>query len=354
MKKILFAMDEIGISGIVSVANNLCACLLEQDDMEISVLCLSISDRTKIDMRIPVFDLDLNKYGKKQRYLKLIPSIKDFFSSHRFDTLVVCGMEFVPFYFIACKNIKGMKKIAWEHRNFNTYPKYRLEWFGRRIACKSFDHVVCLTKRDHGYYLDYLNDREKIRQIYNIMKIQKNSAEYDVESKTILSIGSLHPIKGFDMLLEIAEIVLKKHDDWIWEIYGAGAELENLQRMASEKKLTGKVLFKGFVSDVSQVYKKSSFFVLTSRAEGMPSVLIEAKRHYLPVVSFDIDCGPSDVIEDGINGFLIKPYDVCKMAERISALIEDSNLRLQMSKNSENDLSDFETESIVNSWKEIL
>ena len=68
-------------------------------------------------------------------------------------------------------------------------------------------------------------------------------------------------------------------------------------------------------------YKKSKIYVMTSRYEGMPLVLLEAKAYKLPIISFDIDCGPSEEVIDKKNGYLIKPFDIDEMADKIKELL---------------------------------
>lgn len=355
MKKIVFAIDDIGISGIVKVTNNLIEELLKTNEYDISVLCLSISDRSKVSSNVTVYDLDINKYGHRQRYLKLFSSLSAFFKSHQFDTLIICGMEFVPFYFLAAKKyLSNTKLVAWEHRNFNAGPLFRLEWFGKRIACRFFHHIVCLTNKDYDHYIDYDPDKEKIKRIYNISQYHVPDSSYNSESNQIITVGFLDYIKGYDMLVKVASIVYSKHKDWIWNIYGKGKEKESIEGLIKDYGLQNFVILKGFCDDMPSAYKNSSFYVMTSRSEGFPSVLLEAQRFHLPIISFDIECGPSDVIENDVNGFLIKPFDIDKMAEKILKLIEEPQKRINLSSNSLKYHQEFETDYIIKQWETIL
>ena len=83
-------------------------------------------------------------------------------------------------------------------------------------------------------------------------------------------------------------------------------------------------------------------------------VLVEAQKSKLPVVSFDIDCGPSDVISDGVNGYLISPFEVESMAEKIAELLRSKRLRERFSNCSEKNLDEFEEKVILKKWEYLL
>lgn len=83
-------------------------------------------------------------------------------------------------------------------------------------------------------------------------------------------------------------------------------------------------------------------------------VLVEALKAGLPVISFDIKCGPSDVIVDGVNGYLIEPFNIEKMSEKINMLIKNVVKREEFSANAESTLEEFDTEIIIKKWINML
>ena len=83
-------------------------------------------------------------------------------------------------------------------------------------------------------------------------------------------------------------------------------------------------------------------------------VLLEAKANGLPLVSFDIETGPDEIIRDGVNGFLIPPYDTEIMAERICQLIENNDLRKRFSDNAKLDLEKFSSDRIIEQWNDLI
>jgi len=144
------------------------------------------------------------------------------------QTLVISAMEWVPFYAIGLIGCP-VSMLAWEHRNFDGGPKFRLEWLGKRIVCKWFDGIINITKKDMNLYRDY-SRKAKLYQIYNVCGVSSGcDSEYDSESKRIISVGYLSHVKGFDMLIDVAAKVLPKHKNWIWDIYGEGDARRELQ-----------------------------------------------------------------------------------------------------------------------------
>lgn len=103
--------------------------------------------------------------------------------------------------------------------------------------------------------------------------------------------------------------------------------------------------------DVLKEYNASSVFVLPSRYEGFGLVLIEAMACGIPVVSFNCENGPRSIISDGIDGFLIPPFDVDAFAEKMILLMNDDNLRKKMGENAQKSTSRYDIERVGHQWK---
>ena len=83
-------------------------------------------------------------------------------------------------------------------------------------------------------------------------------------------------------------------------------------------------------------------------------VLLEGKTHRLPLIAFDIMTGPSDIIDDGVNGYLIQPFDTAQMAEKLKELMENNSLRCRMAENAGLGMEKFSEERILRNWMELL
>lgn len=357
MRSICFFVPALDLeNGIFRVVYNLAVVLSKRADLRISFItpCSKIDVALKVGERFSLYDLRSGDHLRKARYFKAVSLIRTVMLREKIDILVVAGMEWCLVVWLACRSLTGLELIAWEHLHFKAGPRFRLEWVGKRLACKRFAGVVCITKKDYHQYKKYMKTEERLYQIYNLTDYKQERPSYDFSSHKIMSCGYLAPIKGFDMLIEVAEKCLTQCEGWIWEIYGEGEERLALERLIMEKDLSDRVRLKGYHKDIQQLYKEYSFFVLTSRVEGMGMVLIEAQKSGLPVVSFDISCGPSDVIQDGENGYLIEPFDLDQMAERIQGLMEDEELRKKFSRASEIRHKEFGRNYIIAKWDRLI
>lgn len=244
------------------------------------------------------------------------------------------------------------KVITWEHANFFNNWNSRLFPLFRKYAARRSDALVVLTQRDRENYQSHIRTKRPIYAIAN--PVTRHAFRYDTGSRTILSAGLLLPIKGYDKAIQAAEKVLPAHPDWRWVICGEGPEREKLERQIAEAGLQDQVLLPGTVSNMDQQYQKAALYVMTSHMEGLPMVLLEAKSWGLPIVSFDIMTGPSDIVQDGVNGYLVPPDDVETLAKRIEELIQRPERRASFSENSQLEMEKFEFDHILQSWQEVL
>lgn len=258
-------------------------------------------------------------------------------------------------YSVLAAKIAGCKHIIWEHANFFQNQGIKYIQCVRKLELLIVDYYIVLTKRDLNNFKNNFFCRCPIDYIYNIAEAGEESS-YDLESKTIMSVGVVRNIKNFKIIPEIAKDIFQEYPDWVWKIYGVckgkyAAEVEN---MILKYNLSDKVFLCGQCQQMDIEYKKASIYVLTSKMEGLPMVLLEARTHGLPMVSFDIETGPDEIIEDGVNGFLVPYEDKRMMTEKIKELIKCQDLRKKMSDMSRKDMEVFSKESISNRWSKIL
>lgn len=256
--------------------------------------------------------------------------------------------------FVPCVFLKT-KYVIWEHANYyQTQGSNKIQKI-RQLELKYSDAYVVLTNRDMNNFKTHFIINTKLVSIYNIadVSIQEN---YSRESRKIISAGHIRTIKNFKIIPDIGQIVFKKHPDWKWLIYGdgSGVEYNILKEKIKKYNLEDSIILCGRSNDMNEEYKKASMYVMTSFQEGLPMVLLEAKSHLLPIISFDIETGPDEIIKDGVNGFLIPPYDIEKMASSICELIENNKKRFRFSENSVLDLALFDKNKIVEQWENLL
>ena len=282
-------------------------------------------------------------------YFKLIRTI----NRNHMDIVIVCGPCTGIVVTLARPFIKA-KIVFADHLNLRGLWKdksmRRLLYWSSKMA----DHTVTLTKKNRDDYIKYFHiPSEKISYIYNWINEQtfELSKEYQKDTKKIISAGRLEHEKGYDRLIDIAKLVLPQHPDWEWHIYGKGELYEAIDRKIRENKLEKQLILKGMSNKLLEEYHNYSIFALTSYIEGLPLVLLEAKVNHLPSVSFDIFTGPSEIIKDGYNGYLIQDGDLSGFAEKLGALMDNDHLRYTFSCHSCEGLDKFQKNKILKQWK---
>ena len=144
--------------------------------------------------------------------------------------------------------------------------------------------------------------------------------------RVVLAAARHYHVKGLDRLVEAFAQVQAEH----WELHVAGSEgpaTEDLQQLVQKRGLSKRVRFLGSVRDMERLYAKAGLFVLPSRSEGFPNALIEAMSFGCPSIAFDINAGPADIIDHGVNGLLVADGDVAEFAHSMQWLIDDDALR---------------------------
>lgn len=285
-------------------------------------------------------------------YLKIIPKLRRFVEEQKIDVLIDIDIVLDVLSIPAVRKL-DVKIISWEHFNY----KYEMRsWYRRQIlrySVRRSDYIVTLTEEDREIYMKKTGRNQNICTIHN--PIQEAACSPDVKKeKWLITVGHLIRRKGTDYLTEVALRVLEQCPDWKWLVVGSGEESVFLEKFIEKHQLTGRMILTGRTEDVNAYLEKSQIYVMTSRSEGLPMCLLEAKALCIPSVSFDIQTGPKEIIEDGINGYLISPFDCEEMAEKLKLLIYDEDLRAEFTKHAHSQIDKFRLENIVNSWNQIL
>lgn len=354
MKRICFLSGDITRSGgTEKVACQIMSGLVD----EFKVCVLSVNEANEntffyLSTKVKHISLFKKKVNMKKDYIRIVSRIRRFVKKYRVDILVdidtVLDMYSVP----ALIGTKA-KLVSWEHFNFSESmgTKFRVPF--RKYITRFSDCVVTITKEDEQAFINYFGKRHNIVQIYNPFDLSTSNSKYDLSSKRIISVGRLAPQKGFDMLIDVAKIVLSKHEDWEWIILGDGEEKSNLIRKIEKNNLNNLKLL-GRVDNVYDYMEESAIFVLTSRYEGLGLVILEAKLSKLPVVSFNCKVGPSELVINNTNGYLVNCFDIQRMADAICDLIENPSKRQSFSDKSLLDTEKYDYNMIIEQWIKLI
>ncbi|CCX62507.1 putative uncharacterized protein [Bacteroides sp. CAG:598] len=229
---------------------------------------------------------------------------------------------------------KGIWKIVDKYRSYIDENK-----------TKKYDKFIVLTYEDRFFW----KNQNNIIVIPNFIPFIPE-AKAKLTNKICLAVGRLTYQKGFDRLIDIWKLVYEKFPDWQLHIYGSGELHDSLQNKINNYHLENVVKIYSPTKKIDAVYKESSILLLTSHYEGLPMVLLEAFSYGLPVVSFACKCGPKDLIENGINGYLLSDGDIANFAGNVIRLISDENLRQQMGNNAYLSVHQYSEKRIMDEW----
>jgi glycosyltransferase involved in cell wall biosynthesis len=174
------------------------------------------------------------------------------------------------------------------------------------------------------------------------------------EGKNIVAMGQLIWQKGFDLLLDVFARVSKTDKNWNLIIAGTGIMRDELHQQVKKLGLEDSVFFLGHVRNPFAIFAKCDIFVLSSRYEGFPNVLLEAMVCGLPPVSFDCPSGPGEIIQQGINGFLVPPEDIKSMGNTLYELMKDEELRVDIGKEASKVRGRYTPDKIMKQWDKLI
>ncbi|MBR1740728.1 MAG: glycosyltransferase family 4 protein [Lachnospiraceae bacterium] len=375
MKNISFFSGEITRSGGTERVSSMIANGLSNiADFKICFLSLAEQERT------PFFPLNASiahtALGKKwispgPGYLGIIPKLHHFLKKEKIDILIDIDIVLDVLSVPAAKGLP-VKVISWEHFNY----AYETSIFYRRLILKYFtrrtDFIVTLTNQDALAFQKEFHRKKRIHAIYNPME-DIPVAELSMDSEhteplpkkaeslpdsqkenALITVGRLIPMKGIDYLAHIAKNLLPAHPDWKWYVIGDGDGKIFLEKIIQKYHLEKQLILTGRIENVAPYLEKSKIYVMTSRTEGLPMCLLEAKTYKLPIVSFDILTGPNEIIEHKKNGYLISAFDYKEMTKKLHKLMVNPTLIEQFSLHAQDNIEKFQMDKILCKWENLL
>lgn len=231
----------------------------------------------------------------------------------------------------------------------------------RRWSYRRLDAVVAQTERTAAWLTE--NTRAaKVHVIPNpvLWPMEQLSPVVAPDSvgsparRRMLSVGRLVPQKGFDLLIRAFAICAHRFPQWELVIVGEGPARDELQALVAAFGIADRAFLPGQAGNIGAWYERAHAYVLSSRFEGMPNVLLEAMSHGLPVVSFDCETGPDEIVRHGVDGLLVPPQDTMALAEAMAMLMGDDDLRQQLGTRAVETRLRFALPTIDAQWSSLL
>ena len=215
------------------------------------------------------------------------------------------------------------------------------------------DALTVLTSRDREAYEAHVGPGLRIERIPNTAR-DMGSGRADLGSRTVLTAGRLATQKGYDMLIPAWAIVAAEHPDWRLEIHGSGPLRKELEALVVTHGLSESVSLEGPSRDLGADMDRASIYVLSSRVEGLPLVMLEAMSKGMAVVSFDCPTGPADIIDDHANGLLVPANDIEGLGRALAEMIADEDLRRRCADAAIETAREYSVPAVMPQWDALL
>jgi glycosyltransferase involved in cell wall biosynthesis len=295
------------------------------------VACLqdSIIEKKAKDSKLEIFHFNI--FGDIAFWKKY--PLKTFLKENRIQVLVCCQNKDVRIGAKAARQLnvpaifsrQGLQNISNKKKYIKPFTEY-------------VDGIITNTLSIKEIYEGYEWFPENfIHVIYNGVEIPDNFKRIDLyerynlpsDHKIIFSSGRLDYQKGFDLLIDVAVRAKEENLNWQIIVAGKGKLKSDLQSLAERKGVSEAIHFIGFTDEIPGHLDASDVFVLPSRYEGMPNALLESMVIGKASVATDIN-GASELIEDGISGFLVESENTDQIFTKIKLLLHDHDLRKSM------------------------
>lgn len=351
--KIAFLISSMNAGGAEKVVSILSNKIIENNE----VIIITLNKRNSffpLDQKIKL--IQCNVYNKNGGFFNGL--LSNFIIIFRLIRIIKSNSINHLICFMTTSNILGIisgkllrKKVTISERanpHFMGKCRKKLNRWNilRKLFYRFSDKLVVQSKENKKYYSSYIDNR-KIDIIYN--PVLKQDVDFSKKEKIILTVGRCDKNKNQELIIRLFANINNKN--WKLIICGDGPLLKELRELAFNLGIKDQVEFLGNINNVNEYYKKASIFAFSSISEGFPNVLLEAMSFGCVCISTDCPTGPSLIIDDNINGFLIPLNDLDNYFKILNQIISDDFNRNKIGKLAMNKSEKFNVDDIVKKWE---
>lgn len=290
-----------------------------------------------------------------KRLFHCIKKMRLLIKEKEIDTVLIMG---VPLCIYGIPGgISKKTKIFVSERNDPSHfaGKYMTKILSRFLMRRA-DGYIFQTAEAMRFYGEKISKRAEVIPNPLLTEGLMPSMPYTGKRKQcIVSVGRLDKQKNQKMLIDAFHKIAEVFPEYTVTIWGEGPERRQLEKYISELGMDTKIFLPGMSDDLFNEIADASLFVLTSDFEGMPNALLEAMALGLPCISTDCPCGgPRELIDDGINGYLIPVNDSMALSEKMNLILTDKNISKNISKEAFRVREKYNYEKIGSHWMNFL
>lgn len=372
--KIAFLLhDAYGIGGTVSATLNLAGALAKRHEVEIvSVFRTRDTPQGTVEPGVrltPLVDIRANSADSSHQLSRRPSAVSP--SSPSFSPLynaltdqrigsyldgttadVVIATRPVLLMYLAHFGERDYLRIGQEHLTHDSQIPEQRERQNQIIG--DMDAFVTVSHADAEIYRGVLpHAASRILSIPNPVALPTVMPARSGQ-RIVVAAGRLVKVKRYDVLIRAFETVVRSRPDWTLRIYGSGKEEQSLRDLVMERGLYNHVRLMGAHAPMESEWAKGDIAAVTSDNESFGMTIVEAMQAGLPVVSTDCPLGPREIIQHGVDGFLVVPGDPESVAQGLLAIINDDRLRLQMSEAARQNAYRFAPDVIAQRYEELI
>ena len=295
---------------------------------------------------------------KIMEYIYLLPeeqkNYRDVINKYNIDIAIAVG-PYESYILGSIADSVTAKTIGWQHNSYKAYYETpgKACWGMGYIIDKYFSKLDCyVVLNEHDQEEFWKKRKFECLTIHN-PKSFKSDKWATLKNKRFIAAGRFIYAKAFDLLIESFKQFAQQNDEWELVIYGTGDEYEKIKENIEKLGLMRRIKMPGFSDHMVENMLESSCYLLSSRWEGMPMVILEALEVGLPVIAYDISA-MIPLVDNGIEGIIVPRFDTKAFANAMLEIADSEEMRIRMGTAAREKAKLFAVEKIAEEWIQLF